>query len=107
MLEVPLDDGGSLLVEVDRTQLSRELDLASTHPGGIVARATASLEHSLERLQPAIVAMSERLRKGDADSFTIEFGLTMAAEAGLVVAKGSSEMHFAVTLSWSRPKGDD
>lgn len=106
VLEVPLEDGGSLLVEIDRTELSGDLDLASSPSREIVARATASLEHSLERLEPAIVAISERMRKGGADSFTIEFGLTMAAEAGLVVAKGSSEMHFAVTLSWSRPKSN-
>jgi hypothetical protein len=101
VLEIPLETGGALRVEMDRKDLPAELDLAASQPGKVIGRASESLEHSLERLQPAIVAISERMRAGGADSFVIEFGLTMAAEAGLVVAKGSSEMHFTVTLSWS------
>jgi len=34
----------------------------------------------------------------------VEFGLTLGAETGVVVAKGTSEMHFAVTLGWKRPQ---
>ncbi len=33
----------------------------------------------------------------------MEFGLTLGAETGVVVAKGTSEMHFGVTLAWKRP----
>jgi hypothetical protein len=32
----------------------------------------------------------------------VEFGLTLGAETGVVVAKGTSEMHFAVTLDWKQ-----
>ena len=63
VLEVPLEAGGSLLVEIDGTEPSGDLDLASSRSREIVARATASLEHSLERLEPAIVAISERMRR--------------------------------------------
>jgi hypothetical protein len=33
---------------------------------------------------------------------TVEFGLTLTAETGVVVAKGSAEVHFTVTLAWSK-----
>ena len=32
---------------------------------------------------------------------TVEFGLTLTAETGVMVAKGSAEVHFTVTLAWS------
>jgi hypothetical protein len=106
VLEVPLDSGGTLLVEADRAELPEGLELATAQPGRMVIRAGESLERSLDRLQPAMAAVSERLRALGPDGFTVEFGLTMAAEAGLVVARGSSEVHFAVTLSWARPGSD-
>jgi len=34
---------------------------------------------------------------------SVEFGLTLGAETGVVIAKGTSELHFAVTLAWKHP----
>jgi hypothetical protein len=34
---------------------------------------------------------------------SLEFGLTLDVETGVVVTKGTSEMHFTVTLTWKRP----
>lgn len=37
------------------------------------------------------------------DEVTVEFGIKLGAETGIVVAKGSTEVHFTVTLCWKRP----
>ncbi len=59
LVEVPVEGGGRLVVQVSGTELPGELRLAA--------------------------------RPGE------------GAQTGIVVAKGTSEMHFAVTLGWKRP----
>ncbi len=110
ILDVPVEGGGRLLVEVSDEDLPDGLDLAAAPPGEVVARAGASLESSLGHLTPALTSLSTKLRALRPDSVTIEFGIALSAEVGVVVAKGSSEVHFAVTLSWqaaSDPPGID
>jgi hypothetical protein len=106
LIDVPVEGGGRLLVEAADWQLPRELELAAPKPGEVVARARASLEHSLDQLRPAVSAVAERLRAMSPDGFTVEFGLTVGAESGLVVAKGSGEVHFTVTMSWNKAAGE-
>jgi Trypsin-co-occurring domain 1 len=100
LIEVPVD-GGRLFVEADESRRPGNLELAARRPGEVVAEVSQSLERSLDQLQPAITAMSRRLRAMSPDTFTVEFGLVLGAECGLVVAKGSSEAHLTLTLSWS------
>jgi Trypsin-co-occurring domain 1 len=37
---------------------------------------------------------------------TVEFGLVLGVEYGIVVAKGKGEVHFTVTLTWKPGDGD-
>lgn len=106
LIDVPVEGGGRLLVEAAGWQLPGELELAALRPGEVVTRARESLERSLDQLKPAMSAVTDRLRAMSPDEFTVEFGLTLGAESGLVVAKGSGEVHFAVTLSWHKATDD-
>jgi Trypsin-co-occurring domain 1 len=99
LVEVPVE-GGSLVVEAGAAQLPGTLDLAARRPGEIVAQASQALEQSLERLKPAVTAISRSLKSISPDSFTVEFGVVLGAECGIVVAKGTSEAHLNITLSW-------
>lgn len=101
-IDVPVEGGGRLLVEAAGWQVPGELELAAARPGEVIAQARESLEHSLDQLKPALTAVAGRLRAMSPDKFTVEFGLTLGAESGFVVAKGSGEVHFAVTLSWRK-----
>jgi hypothetical protein len=103
LIEVPVEGGGRLLVQVSDAELPGDLQLASMRPGEVVARARQSLEQSLDLIKPAVRAVLDRLVAMSPDEVNVEFGLTLGAETGLVVAKGTSEMHFAVTLAWKRP----
>lgn len=102
-LEVPVEGGGRLLVEVPAAELPGDLELAGARPGEVVARARQTLEQALDQIKPALRAVLDRLVAMSPDEVSVEFGLTLGAETGVVVAKGTSEMHFAVTLSWKRP----
>jgi hypothetical protein len=107
LIEVPVEGGGRLLVQVSAAELPGDLELASARLGEVVARARQSLEQSLDLIKPAIRAVLDRLVAMSPDEVCVEFGLILGAETGLVIAKGSSEMHFAVTLSWKRPGSAD
>ena len=103
-LEVPVEGGGRLLVEVSAAELPNDLELAGARPGEVVARARQTLEQALDQIKPALRAVLDRLVAMSPDEVSVEFGLTLGAETGVVVAKGTSEMHFAVTLGWTRPQ---
>jgi hypothetical protein len=102
LIEVPVEGGGRLVVEVSAADLPGDLQLAA-RPGEVVMRARQSLEQSLEEIEPAMRVVLDRMKAMSPNELTVEFGLTLGAEAGIVVAKGTSEMHFAVTLTWKRP----
>jgi Trypsin-co-occurring domain 1 len=106
VVEVPVE-GGSLLVEAGEGQLPGDLELAARRPGEVVAQASQALEQSLDQLKPAVTAMVRRLKSISPDAFTVEFGVVLGAECGLVVAKGTSEAHLTITLSWSGSSGPD
>jgi NTP-dependent ternary system trypsin peptidase co-occuring protein len=103
LIEVPVEGGGHLLVQVSDAELPGDLQLAAARPGEVVARARQSLEQALDQIKPAMRAVLDRLVAMSPDEVRVEFGLTLGAETGMVVAKGTSEMHFAVTLGWKRP----
>ncbi|MEV4416677.1 CU044_2847 family protein [Catellatospora sp. NPDC049609] len=98
-MEIPIGDGGRMLVQPAKAVLAREPELASVGPGAVV-RAAESLEESLAKLQPALAALREHLIAPGPSEITVEFGILLGVETGLVVASGKSEVHFTVHLTW-------
>jgi hypothetical protein len=106
VMEVPVDAGGRLLVQVPEDELPGALELASLRPGEVVARASESVEAAFDQIKPAVNAVASRLRAMAADEVAVEFGIVLGAETGAVIAKGTAEVHFTVTLSWKRESGE-
>jgi hypothetical protein len=102
LVEVPVDGGGRLVVQVGEDDLPGELALASLRPGEIVARAEESLETALAEVKPAVRAVLDQLASLGADEVAVEFGVVLGAETGVVVAKGTTEVHFTVGVTWRR-----
>ena len=100
LMEVPVEAGGRLVVEVSDDELPGSLELAAPRPGEVVARAAASLEDALDSLRPVVRTVREKLIEMAPDETTLEFGLVLGGETGIIVAKGTAEVHFTVTLSW-------
>jgi Trypsin-co-occurring domain 1 len=92
------DAGPPLLVEVSDD--SPGLERVAREDGGIV-QATEKLEDALKRSMPTLRTIINSVRSLAPDQAQVEFGITLAAEAGVVVAKTAVEGHFTVTLSWS------
>ena len=106
VIEFPVDAGGHMLVQVNEDDLPRAIELASLRPGDVVARARESVEAAVEQIKPAVTAVVGRLRTMSADEVAVEFGIVLGAETGAVIAKGTAEVHFTVTLSWKREPGE-
>ena len=101
LIEVPVEGGGRLLVAAQVDDLPGDLELAALRPGEIAARAGKSLEQALDQVKPAVHAVVAWLTAMCPDEAAVEFGITLGAETGVVVAKGSGEVHFNVTLTWN------
>lgn len=103
LMEVPLGaEGGLLLVQVDDGELNRSLELASLRPGQVVAQASHTLDSTLQTLGPMLETLRKRIGSIASDEVAVEFGVVLGAETGVVIAKGTSEVHFQVTLTWKR-----
>jgi hypothetical protein len=101
LIEIPVDGGGRLVVQVAEEDLPGNLVPASRRE--IVARAEQSLEKALEQLKPGVRAVLDQMASLGPDQVEVEFGVILGAETGIVVAKGTSEVHFTVSLTWKRP----
>jgi hypothetical protein len=105
LLQVPLDDGkgaGVVLVEADRSDIAGGLTLASPEPGQAAAIATRSLSASLEQLEPMLRTVKDKLVKAAPEHFTVEFGVKLGGETGIIVAKGTAEVNLKITMTWDR-----
>jgi Trypsin-co-occurring domain 1 len=105
LLQVPLENGkggGSVLVEVDQNEIPGELTLASPEPGQAVARATKSLSESLEQLEPVLRTVKDKLIAATPEHFTVEFGVKLGGETGIILAKGTAEVNLKITMTWDR-----
>ena len=100
LIDVPVEGGGQLLVQAGPE--APELELATRSPGVAIARAKESVQAAVDQIKPGLEVVLERLKEMAADEVTVEFGVVLGAEAGAVVAKGSAEAHFAVTLAWKK-----
>ena len=105
VIEVPVDAGGRLLVQASEDDLPGGLELAALRPGEVVARASESVEAAVDQIKPAVDAMASKLKAMAADEVAVEFGVVLGAETGAVIAKGTAEVHFTVTLTWQRAEG--
>ena len=107
LLDVPVEAGSGdvLVVEVDRGDVPGDLVLASPGMGEVAARAQISLEESIARLKPSLHKVVSLLRELSPDQTEMEFGLKVGGETGLIIAKGTAEVNFRVTMSWGREPG--
>jgi hypothetical protein len=104
LVEVPVEDGTVLIVEADRQDLPGGLVLAAApKPGEVAARATRSLGEALEQLEPTLRTIKDRLLAHAPTHFSVEFGVKLGGETGVILAKGTAEVNLKMTMTWDRP----
>jgi len=102
LLALPVDSGSDdvLLFEVDRSEVASDLVLASDDPAKAADRARVTLEGALDRLKPSLQKIVHLLKEMSPDETTVEFGLKIGGETGVIIAKGTAEVNFAIRMSW-------
>jgi Trypsin-co-occurring domain 1 len=106
LLGVPVGEGTNDVVvfEVDRSEVPDELVLASAEPGKVAARARTTLEEALADVKPSLAKIIGMLREMTPGEMTVEFGVKMGGETGVIIAKGTAEVNVKVTMSWTAGK---
>jgi len=101
MIEVPLDNGESVRIEV--TDDSGAIDRVGRGRDALDASA-ATLQRALAQVRPAAEAVLESMREMPeaADKIAVQFGVKITAEAGAVIARAATEANFSVTVEWKR-----
>ena len=105
LMEIPIDevDGGTVvMVEADRSDIPGGLTLASSAPGQAAAIAARSLSASLEGLEPVIRTVRDKLAASAPEHFTVEFGVKLGGETGIILAKGTAEVNLKITMTWGQ-----
>jgi hypothetical protein len=100
LLGIPVAPGSDelLVFEVDHNEVPGDLVLASPDPDKAVDRAKVTLE-ALRNLKPSFDKVVRLLREMSPET-TVEFGLKIGGETGVIVAKGTAEVNFSIRMSW-------
>lgn len=97
-LEVPLDAEHTILVDVT-TSIEGTVHAG---PGEVVGRMSQTLERALDRLEPLASTVVRRLSTlpKRPDRASIEFGISLTAKTGVVIAESTGQSHFKIMLEW-------
>lgn len=102
LVEFPLAGGGTVRVEVEEEGIAR-----AGRAGEVVATAQQTLQKALDPIRPIAESVLEKLHglAETPDRISVEFGVKLSAETGVIVARGTAEANFTVQLEWNRPAG--
>ena len=111
LVKFELEDGSFIYMEVDeklpvsQSQVEDE-DLAGLVGVGdiVIQKASQSLENSLSGIRAIGDAVIDKVKSLNepADEVEVKFGIKMSADLGAVIAKGSGEVNYEITLKWDK-----
>jgi hypothetical protein len=105
LVEFPLADGGSVLVQVDGAAKGGDVTRGwGDREQRVVQHAQQTFEQAVSRVQPAIQGLLHELRSlaETPEEIQLEFGLQLSAEVGAFVAGASTTGNFKVSMTWRR-----
>jgi hypothetical protein len=107
-VELPVSAGdGSAQPEIVKVEIEETADglVKVARPGQVVARASRSLRDLLAGVRPVAEGFVAGFRgMADApDEISVEFGLSVSAEADVVISRAAAEANFKVSLTWHAP----
>ena len=102
-VEFKMEDGSTIIVEVDEPETGGTTR-ASRHPGEIAEEAKETFEQALSKIRPATEKVITTLRglAHKPDEIEMEFGFSLNAAAGIVIASASTQANYKVTLRWKQ-----
>lgn len=102
LLEFELSEGGKVLVKPVET--STKGPSPASRSTGIVAKASKTLEASLEELSKLTQTILLSIKKGTSNpkEIEVEFHVAFTGEADLMIISGNTEASFFVRMKWDR-----
>jgi hypothetical protein len=103
LVEFPLEDGTTILVEAEATEEAGMIRAARGEPS-VPEKAQQTFEAALDKIRPAAQTIIKKLRAlyDPPDEIEVEFGLKLNAQAGAFIAAAGTEANYKVTLTWKR-----
>lgn len=108
LVEFPLDQGGSVLIEIDEPPVGPTTRGLGKDRSSLVEEADKTFEQATAAVTPAARSLIARLRAFEdaPDEVGIEFGVQLSAQTGAFIASVAAEANFKVSLTWRRPSPD-
>ncbi|MGY1431521.1 CU044_2847 family protein [Streptomyces sp. MN12] len=103
LLRVETSDPAPAAVPVPEDPYEDEYEpIRRRRPADGVSGAADTLRGAVDRVRPAVSDIVDSLRSMPRrpDRITLEFGVKVTAEAGVVVARSTAEAHFTVGVEW-------
>jgi hypothetical protein len=102
LVEFPLDQGGSVLVEVDEPSAGPVTRGIGRDRVGLVEEADKTFEDATAAVTPAARSLIARLRSIDnpPDEVGIVFGVQLSAQTGAFIASVAAQANFTVSMTW-------
>ncbi|WP_329384027.1 hypothetical protein OG625_22520 [Streptomyces sp. NBC_01351] len=104
LARIPLEGGGSILVEAPA---GAEGPVKAGRISDAIHELPGNLREAMGSVAEASRAVLDELRQAGPDGISVEFGVDLAVEAGVVITRSSANCHLRVTMTWERddPRG--
>jgi hypothetical protein len=104
LVEFPLDEGGSVLVEVEESPPGPVVRGLGKDQSTLVEKADKTFEDATTAVIPAARSLITRLRSVDdpPDEVGLEFGVQLSAQTGAFIASVAAQANFTVSMTWRR-----
>jgi len=98
IVEFSLENGDSVLIEVD--QSSDRIGIADD----MAEKAKITFEAALNTVKPVANTIMDKIRELNqpASEVEVKFGIKMTAGLGAIVASGSADVNYEITLKWKK-----
>jgi hypothetical protein len=107
LIRVPLESGEFIIAEADKFDIpGEEVVLAAPEAGKVIAQMPNKLEDGLRAIRPAVGELMEALKGAGPETISVEFGVKIGGETGVILAKGTAEVNFKVIMEWKRRSED-
>ncbi len=100
LVEFPLAEGGSIVVEVDEPETGGTVRAGREDQ---IEKAKETFENALNKVLPATKTVVEKLRSmaSRPDEIEVTFGVNLSTMAGAFIASASAAANFGVTVRWT------
>jgi hypothetical protein len=98
IIEFTLESGDSVLIEVD--QSNDRIGI----PDSIIEKANTTFESALNTVKPIADTIMDKILELNkpASEVEVRFGIKMTAGLGAIVASGSADINYEITLKWKQ-----